>query len=148
MIVSDWLKIYQNLKNLEDQYDSAVVQVFFQCLDYYYIVTTIWMLELDRYIGNTHHRGRLWDNRNHRQMMTISDQSVPMFHDDITHWIHLAMCSIGHPCRTIQGSARYMSLMTVQALREVSICDEARPTTHAVLLKLWLGYLSLIKLFF
>src|SRR6218665_3161392 len=33
-------------------------------------------LELDRYIGNTHHRGRLWDNRgrlwdnrNHRQMM-------------------------------------------------------------------------------
>src|SRR6218665_581872 len=45
-------------------------------------------LELDRYIGNTHHRGRLWDNRNHRnhrQMMTIGDQSVPMFHDDVTH---------------------------------------------------------------
>src|SRR6218665_2537149 len=35
-------------------------------------------VELDRYIGNTHHRGRLWDNRNHRQMMTIGDQSVPM----------------------------------------------------------------------
>src|SRR6218665_3734774 len=43
------------------------------------------------------------------------------------------MGSIGHPCRTIQGSVRYFSLMTVQALREVSICDEARPTTHAVL---------------
>src|SRR6218665_3067620 len=46
------------------------------------------ILELDRYIGNTHHRGRLWDNRNHRnhrQMMTIGDQSVPMFHDDVTH---------------------------------------------------------------
>src|SRR6218665_622912 len=27
--------------------------------------------------------------------------------------------------------------MTVQALSEVSICDEARPTTHAVLFKLW-----------
>src|SRR6218665_205559 len=45
-------------------------------------------IELDRYIGNTHHRGRLWDNRyhrKHRQMMTIGDQSVPMFHDDVTH---------------------------------------------------------------
>src|SRR6218665_1282023 len=31
------------------------------------------------------------------------------------------MGSIGHPCRTIQGSARYMSLMTVQALRELSV---------------------------
>src|SRR6218665_3844587 len=66
---------------------------------------------------------------------------------------------IGHPCRTIQGSARYMSLMTVQALREVSVMRlrelsviwpgkdssivgsytrglRARPTTHAVLFKL------------
>ena len=45
-------------------------------------------VELDRYIGNTYHRGRSWDNRNHRnhrQMMTIGDQSVPMFHDDVTH---------------------------------------------------------------
>src|SRR6218665_1102353 len=40
------------------------------------------------------------------------------------------MGSIGHPCRTIQGSARYLPLMTVQALREVSFCDEARPTTQ------------------
>ena len=24
-------------------------------------------VELDRYICNTRHRGRLWDNRNHRQ---------------------------------------------------------------------------------
>jgi len=24
------------------------------------------LLELDRCIGNTHHRGRLWGNRNHR----------------------------------------------------------------------------------
>ena len=32
-------------------------------------------------------------------MMTIGDRSVPMFHDDVTHWIHLAMGSIGHPCR-------------------------------------------------
>src|SRR6218665_3581672 len=50
-------------------------------------------VELDRYIGNTHHRGRLWDNWNHRQMMTIGDQSMPMFHDDVTHRIHLAMGS-------------------------------------------------------
>src|SRR6218665_273565 len=42
-------------------------------------------LELDRYIGSTQDRGRLWDNRNHRQMMTIGGQSVPMFHDDVTH---------------------------------------------------------------
>ena len=68
-------------------------------------------------------------------MMTIGDQAVPMFHDDVTHCIHLAMGFIGHPCRTIQGSVRYLPLMTVQALREVSICDEARPTTHAVLFK-------------
>src|SRR6218665_3943351 len=61
------------------------------------------LLELDRCIGNTHHRGRLWDNRNHRnnrQSMTIGDRSVPMFHD-VTHRIHLAMDSIGHPCSTI-----------------------------------------------
>src|SRR6218665_3549463 len=99
----------------------------------------IHVLELDRYIGNTHHRGRLWDNRNHRshrQMMTIGDQSVPMFHDDDTHSIHLAIGSIGHPCRTIQGSARYLPLMTVQALWEVFVCDEAREITHAVLFKL------------
>src|SRR6218665_3392547 len=94
------------------------------------------LLELDPYIGNTHHRGRLWDNRNHRQIMTIGDQSVPMFHDDVTQSIHLAMASIGHPCRTIQGSVRHPSLMTIQALRKVSICDEVRPTTQAVLLKL------------
>ena len=48
-------------------------------------VNAVLPIELDRYIGNTHHRGRLWDNRNHRQMMTIGDQSVPMFHDDVTH---------------------------------------------------------------
>src|SRR6218665_701516 len=82
-------------------------------------------VELDRCIGNTHHRGRLWDNRNNRQSMTIGDQSVLMFHDDVTHGIHLAMSSVCHPCSTIQGSARYLSLMTVQALREVSIFDQA-----------------------
>src|SRR6218665_3173626 len=61
-------------------------------------------LELDRCIGNTHHRGRLWDNRNHRnnrQLMTIDDRSVLMFQDDVTHRIHLAMGSIDHPCSTI-----------------------------------------------
>src|SRR6218665_813765 len=35
------------------------------------------------------------------------------------------MGSIGHPCRTIQGSARYLSLMTVQALRGASVFDQA-----------------------
>src|SRR6218665_286241 len=74
--------------------------------------------ELDQYIGNTHHRCRLWDNRyhrNNRQLMTIGDQSVPMFHNDVTHRIHQAVGSIGHPCSrpTIQSSARYLSLMTV-----------------------------------
>src|SRR6218665_3409817 len=109
-------------------------QIVFACCQFQSIVDTL--LELDRYVGNTHHWGRLWDNRNHRQMMTIGDQSMPMFHDDVAQFIHLTMGSIGHPCRIIQGSARYMSLMTVQALREVSIQDEARPTTHAVLFKL------------
>jgi len=42
---------------------------------------------------------------------TIGDQSVPMFHDVVTHRIHLAMGSIGHPCCTIQDSVRYLSLM-------------------------------------
>ena len=50
----------------------------------------VW-LELDRCIGSTHHRGRLWDNRNNRQSMTIGEQSMPIFHDDVTHQIHLAM---------------------------------------------------------
>src|SRR6218665_3340822 len=36
------------------------------------------------------------------------------------------MVSISHPCRTIQGSVRHPSLMTIQALRKVSICDEVR----------------------
>src|SRR6218665_1193791 len=49
------------------------------------------------------------------------------------------MGSIGHPCRTIQGPARCISLMTVQALRDVSICDEAKPTTLAALFKLLRG---------
>ena len=40
----------------------------------------------------------------------------PVSADDVTHWIHLAMGSIGHPCRTIQGPTRYLPLMTVQAL--------------------------------
>src|SRR6218665_29807 len=45
----------------------------------------VFIVELDRYIGNTHHRGRLWDKWNHRQMMTIVDKSMPMLHDDVTH---------------------------------------------------------------
>src|SRR6218665_132131 len=32
---------------------------------------------------------------------------------------------IGHPCSTIQGSTRYLSLMIVQALRQVSVFDQA-----------------------
>src|SRR6218665_3447037 len=59
------------------------------------------------------------------EQSAISDQFVPMFHDDVTHQIHQAMGSIGHPCSTIQGSAQYLSLMTVQALREVSVLDQA-----------------------
>ena len=35
----------------------------------------VFIVELDRYIGNTHRRGRLWDKWNHRQMMTIGDQT-------------------------------------------------------------------------
>jgi len=61
-------------------------------------VLLVLVLELDRYIGNTHHLGRLWDNRNNRESTTIGDHSMPMFHDDITHRIHLAMGSIGHLC--------------------------------------------------
>ena len=42
--------------------------------------------------------------------MTIGDQSMPMFQDEDTQRIHLAMGSIGHPCSTIQGSTQYLSL--------------------------------------
>src|SRR6218665_1980761 len=55
------------------------------------------------------------------------------------------MGSIGHPGRIIQGSLRHMSLMTVQALREVSICDDNNPCSTVQALR---GYLPLIKLFF
>jgi len=34
-----------------------------------------------------------------------------MFQDEDTHQIHRDMSSIGHPCSTIQGSTRYLSLM-------------------------------------
>ena len=71
-------------------------------------------VELDRLISNIHNWGQLWDSRNHRnnwQSMTIGDQSMPMFHDEVTHQIPLAMGSLGHPCSTIQGSARNLSLM-------------------------------------
>src|SRR6218665_2093205 len=34
--------------------------------------------------------------------MTIGEKSVPIFHDKVTHRIHLAMGSIGHPCSTVQ----------------------------------------------
>ena len=70
-----------------------------------------------------------------------------MNHDDVTYWIHLAMGFIGHPCSTIQGSTRYLFLMTDCWSAEWGICW-TRPTTHALLFKLWGGYLSLIKLFF
>src|SRR6218665_3666674 len=53
----------------------------------------------------------LWDNRNNRQSMTIGDQSMPMFQDENIHRIHRDRSSTGHPCSTIQGSARYLSLM-------------------------------------
>jgi|SRR6218665_1504843 len=62
----------------------------------------------------THNWGQLWDNQNHRnnrQSMTIGDQSMPIFHDEFSHRIHIAMGSIGHPCSTIQGSAWYLSLL-------------------------------------
>ena len=36
------------------------------------------------------------------EQSAIDDQSVPMFHDDVTHKIHLAMGSTGHPCSTIR----------------------------------------------
>src|SRR6218665_3318289 len=73
------------------------------------------VLELDRCIGNTDHRGRLWDNRNNLQMMTIGDRSVPMFHDDVIHRIHLVMGSIGHSCSLLFDSRfrAALSLMTI-----------------------------------
>jgi len=49
----------------------------------------------------------LWDNR---QSTTIGNQSMPMFQDEDTHQIHGDMSSIGHPCSTIQGFKRYLSL--------------------------------------
>jgi len=49
----------------------------------------LWVkVELDRYIGSTHNRGRLWDNRNNRQSMTIGDQTMPMFQDEDTYRRH------------------------------------------------------------
>src|SRR6218665_1897517 len=85
-------------------------------------------LELDQYIGNTDNRGRLWDNwnhRNNRQSMTIGGQSVPMFHYEVTHRIHLAMGSIGHPGNTIQGSVRYPPCCS-----SVSVFDEIMPFVY------------------
>jgi len=35
------------------------------------------------------------------------------------------MGSTGHPCSTIQGLAQHLSLVTVQALGEVSVFDQA-----------------------
>ena len=72
----------------------------------FYLISALWV-ELDRYIGSTHNRGRLWDSR---QSMTIGDTSMPIFQDEDTHRIHRDMSSIGHPCSTIQGSAGYLSL--------------------------------------
>src|SRR6218665_371729 len=46
-----------------------------------------------------------------RQSMTIGDQFVLMFHDEVTPQIHLAMGSKDHPCSTIHGSMRHLSLM-------------------------------------
>jgi len=40
-------------------------------------------LELDRYIGSTHNRGRLWDNRNHWHSVTIGWWPV---HADVSGW--------------------------------------------------------------
>jgi len=53
------------------------------------------LLELDRYNGSTHNRGRLWDNQNNWQSMTIGDQFMPMFQDEDTHRLHRDMSSIG-----------------------------------------------------
>ena len=104
---------------------------------------------------------RAWPiHRQHSPSGPIVGQSEPSANDgnrwpvraDVSRWCYSLNSPshgpIGHPCRTIQGLTRYLPLMTVQALREVSVCDEARPTTHAVLFKFWGGYLSLIKLFY
>src|SRR6218665_1131039 len=63
------------------------------------------LVELDRYIGNTHHRGRLWDNRNHWQMMTIGDQSVPMFQDDVTQVLNSPSHGLRRP--PVQNYSRF-----------------------------------------
>src|SRR6218665_4226410 len=48
------------------------------------------------------------------------------------------MGSIGHQCRTIQGSSPYMSLMTVLALREVSIWSSITLLDQQSLSQAWI----------
>jgi len=67
------------------------------------------------------HMGRAWPiYRQHSQSgpimgqsepSAIDDQTVSMFHNKFTQQIHLVIGSIGHPCSTIQGSTRYLSLI-------------------------------------
>ena len=101
-------------------------------------------VELNRYIGNTHHRGRLWDNRNHRQMMTVRA--------DVSRWcysLNSPTCSRGLYRPPVQNYSRSRAVYvfddcssaeggiclwwgqannpcsTVQALRGVSVFDQA-----------------------
>jgi len=93
-------------------------------------------VELDQCISNTHNQG----HRNNRQSMTIGDQSVQMFHDKVAHRIHLAMGSIGHPCSTIQGSMRYLSVMSGPF--SITSLDQANNPCSTVQER---GYLSLMR---
>src|SRR6218665_4209075 len=93
------------------------------------VSTNYIIVELD----STHIRGRLGDNWNHRnnqQSMTIGDQSMPMFHDEVTHRIHLA--SIGHPGSTILGSVRYLSLMRLSPFTSLDQANNPCNTVRAM----------------
>jgi len=83
------------------------------------------------------------NHRNNWQSMTIIDQSVPMFHDDVTHWIHglhrppvqnysrFRAVSVFDDCSSAEGDICLWwgqannPCSTVQALRGVSVFDQA-----------------------
>jgi len=70
--------------------------------------------------------------------MTNGDQSVPMFHGEVTPQIDRAMGSIGHPCSSIQGSARYLVLMRPDPFSITSL-DQANNPCSSLLFKHWGG---------
>ena len=80
-------------------------------------------LELDRYIGNTHHRVRLQDNP---QTMTIGDQFMPMFHNEVTPRIRRhGMFTFNN--QLVQFSCKFATLKDFKIFHEFNYFVSLRP---------------------